>query len=157
MKKFLMLGLLMSVVAFGVEIPQQTKAVDEKEINDIVEQAKMDMVKLSEKLKKEIKDNKNNKEYEKIRDLMKETVEYNKKYLENLKGINERISKNIKEQWESQEMNFDKIKENIEKEFTAKPDIIIKQKKQLNKFLKNKFLNKKMPLGKILKCNYTSF
>lgn len=86
------------------------------------------MVKLSEKLKKEIKDNKNNKEYEKIRDLMKETVEYNKKYLENLKGINERISKNIKEQWESQEMNFDKIKENIEKEFTAKPDIIIKQK-----------------------------
>lgn len=128
MKKFLMLGLLMSVVTFGVEIPQQTKAVDEKEINDIVEQAKMDMVKLSEKLKKEIKDNKNNKEYEKIRDLMKETVEYNKKYLENLKGINERISKNIKEQWESQEMNFDKIKENIEKEFTAKPDIIIKQK-----------------------------
>lgn len=128
MKKFLMLGLLMSVVAFGVEISQQTKAVDEKEINDIVEQAKMDMVKLSEKLKKEIKDNKNNKEYEKIRDLMKETVEYNKKYLENLKGINERISKNIKEQWESQEMNFDKIKENIEKEFTAKPDIIIKQK-----------------------------
>lgn len=136
MKKFLMLGLLMSVVAFGVEIPQQTKTVDEKidnkmlkkEINDIVEQAKMDMVKLSEKLKKEIKDNKNNKEYEKIRDLMKETVEYNKKYLENLKGINERISKNIKEQWESQEMNFDKIKENIEKEFTAKPDIIIKQK-----------------------------
>lgn len=128
MKKFLMLGLLMSVVAFGVEIPQQTKAVDEKEINDIVEQAKMDMLKLSEKLKKEIKDNKNNKEYEKIRDLMKETVEYNKKYLENLKGINERISKNIKEQWESQEMNFDKIKENIEKEFTAKPDIIIKQK-----------------------------
>ena len=128
MKKFLMLGLLMSVVAFGVEIPQQTKAVDKKEINDIVEQAKMDMVKLSEKLKKEIKDNKNNKEYEKIRDLMKETVEYNKKYLENLKGINERISKNIKEQWESQEMNFDKIKENIEKEFTAKPDIIIKQK-----------------------------
>lgn len=126
MKKFLMLGLLMSVVAFGVEIPQQTKAVDEKEINDIVEQAKMDMVKLSEKLKKEIKDNKNNKEYEKIRDLMKETVEYNKKYLENLKGINERISKNIKEQWESQEMNFDKIKENIEKEFTAKPDIITK-------------------------------
>jgi hypothetical protein len=128
MKKFLMLGLLMSVVAFGVEIPQQTKAVDEKEINDIVKQAKMDMIKLSEKLKKEIKDNKNNKEYEKIRDLMKETVEYNKKYLENLKGINERISKNIKEQWESQEMNFDKIKENIEKEFTAKPDIIIKQK-----------------------------
>lgn len=126
MKKFLMLGLLMSVVAFGVEMPQQTKAVDEKEINDIVEQAKMDMVKLSEKLKKEIKDNKNNKEYEKIRDLMKETVEYNKKYLENLKGINERISKNIKEQWESQEMNFDKIKENIEKEFTAKPDIITK-------------------------------
>ena len=125
MKKFLILGLLMSVVAFGVEIPQQTKAVDEKEINDIVEQAQMDMVKLSEKLKKEIKDN---KEYEKIRDLMKETVEYNKKYLENLKGINERISKNIKEQWESQEMNFDKIKENIEKEFTAKPDIIIKQK-----------------------------
>lgn len=128
MKKFLMLGLLMSVVAFGVEIPQQTKAVDEKEINDIVEQAKMDMVKLSEKLKKEIKDNKNNKEYEKIRDLMKETVEYNKKYLENLKEINKKIRKDIKEQWESQEMNFDKIKENIEKEFTAKPDIIIKQK-----------------------------
>lgn len=136
MKKFLILGLLMSVVAFGVEIPQQPKTVDEKidnemlkkEISDIVEQAKMDMVKLSEKLKKEIKDNKNNKEYEKIRDLMKETVEYNKKYLEDLKGINERISKNIKEQWESQEMNFDKIKENIEKEFTAKPDIIIKQK-----------------------------
>lgn len=136
MKKFLILGLLMSVVTFGVEIPQQPKTVDEKidnemlkkEISDIVEQAKMDMVKLSEKLKKEIKDNKNNKEYEKIRDLMKETVEYNKKYLENLKGINERISKNIKEQWESQEMNFDKIKENIEKEFTAKPDIIIKQK-----------------------------
>lgn len=126
MKKFLMLGLLMSVVAFGVEIPQQTKVVDEKEINDIVEQAKMDMVKLSEKLKKEIKDNKNNKEYEKIRDLMKETVEYNKKYLENLKGINERIRKNIKEQWENQEINFDKIKENIEKEFTAKPDIIMK-------------------------------
>jgi hypothetical protein len=126
MKKFLMLGLLMSVVAFGVEIPQQTKAVDEKEINDIVEQAKMDMVKLSEKLKKEIKDNKNNKEYEKIRDLMKETVEYNKKYLENLKGINERIRKDIKEQWENQEINFDKIKENIEKEFTAKPDIIMK-------------------------------
>lgn len=126
MKKFLMLGLLMSVVAFGVEIPQQTKAVDEKEINDIVEQAKMDMVKLSEKLKKEIKDNKNNKEYEKIRDLMKETIEYNKKYLENLKGINERIRKNIKEQWENQEINFDKIKENIEKEFTAKPDIIMK-------------------------------
>lgn len=128
MKKFLMLGLLMSVVAFGVEIPQQTKAVDEKEINDIVEQAKMDMVKLSEKLKKEIKDNKNNKEYEKIRNLMKETIEYNKKYLENLKEINKKIRKDIKEQWESQEMNFDKIKENIEKEFTAKPDIIIKQK-----------------------------
>ena len=136
MKKFLMLGLLMSVVAFGVEIPQQAKTVDEKvdnkmlkkEITDIVEQAQMDMVKLSEKLKKEIKDNKdkNNKEYEKIRKLMKETVEYNKKYLENLKRINERIEKNIKEQWESQEMNFDKIKENIEKEFTAKPDIIMK-------------------------------
>lgn len=133
MKKFLMLGLLMSVVAFGVEIPQQTKIVDEKidnemlkkEINDIIEKAQMDMVKLSEKVKKEIK---NDKDYEKIRNLMKETVEYNKKYLENLKGINERISKNIKEQWESQEMNFDKIKENIEKEFTAKPDIIIKQK-----------------------------
>ena len=138
MKKFLILGLLMSVVAFGVEIPQQNKTVDEKvnnemlkkEITDIVEQAQMDMVKLSEKLKKEIKDNKdkNNKEYEKIRNLMKETVEYNKKYLENLKGINERIKKDIKEQWEIQEMNFDKIKENIEKEFTAKPDIIIKQK-----------------------------
>jgi|GEM_PF-6117093 hypothetical protein len=136
MKKFLMLGLLMSVVAFGVEIPQQAKTVDEKvdnkmlkkEITDIVEQAQMDMVKLSEKLKKEIKDNKNNKEYEKIRDLMKETVEYNKKYLENLKKINERIEKDIKEQWENQEINFDKIKENIEKEFTAKPDIIIKQK-----------------------------
>lgn len=136
MKKFLMLGLLMSVVAFGVEIPQQTKTVDEKvdnvmlkkEINDIVEQAQMDMVKLSEKLKKEIKDNKdkNNKDYEKIRNLMKETVEYNKKYLENLKEINEKIRKDIKEQWESQEMNFDKIKENIEKEFTAKPDIIMK-------------------------------
>ena len=133
MKKFLMLGLLMSVVAFGVEIPQQTKIVDEKndnemlkkEINDIIEKAQMDMVKLSEKVKKEIK---NDKDYEKIRNLMKETVEYNKKYLEKLKGINERISKNIKEQWESQEMNFDKIKENIEKEFTAKPDIIIKQK-----------------------------
>lgn len=134
MKKFLMLGLLMSVVAFGVEIPQQTKIVDEKidnemlkkEINDIIEKAQMDMVKLSEKVKKEIKDNKNNKEYEKIRDLMKETVEYNKKYLENLKEINEKIRKDIKEQWESQEMNFDKIKENIEKEFTAKPDIIMK-------------------------------
>lgn len=134
MKKFLMLGLLMSVVAFGVEIPQQAKTVDEKvdnkmlkkEITDIVEQAQMDMVKLSEKLKKEIKDNKNNKEYEKIRDLMKETVEYNKKYLENLKKINERIEKDIKEQWENQEINFDKIKENIEKEFTAKPDIIMK-------------------------------
>ena len=129
MKKFLMLGLLMSVVAFGVEIPQQkTKAIDEKEITDIIEQAQMDMVKLSEKLKKEIKNNKdkNNKEYEKIRKLTKETVEYNKKYLENLKRINERISKNIKEQWENQEINFDKIKENIEKEFTAKPDIIMK-------------------------------
>lgn len=134
MKKFLMLGLLMSVVAFGVEIPQQAKTVDEKvdnkmlkkEITDIVEQAQMDMVKLSEKLKKEIKNNKNNKEYEKIRDLMKETVEYNKKYLENLKKINERIEKDIKEQWENQEINFDKIKENIEKEFTAKPDIIMK-------------------------------
>lgn len=136
MKKFLILGLLMSVVAFGVEIPQQPKTVDEKidnemlkkEISDIVEQAKMDIIKLSEKLKKEIKDNKdkNNKDYEKIRNLMKETVEYNKKYLENLKEINEKIRKDIKEQWESQEMNFDKIKENIEKEFTAKPDIIMK-------------------------------
>lgn len=133
MKKFLMLGLLMSVVAFGVEIPQQTKIVDEKidnemlkkEINDIIEKAQMDMVKLSEKVKKEIK---NDKDYEKIRNLMKETIEYNKKYLENLKEINKKIRKNIKEQWESQEMNFDKIKENIEKEFTAKPDIIIKQK-----------------------------
>lgn len=133
MKKFLILGLLMSVVAFGVEIPQQTKIVDEKidnemlkkEINDIIEKAQMDMVKLSEKVKKEIK---NDKDYEKIRNLMKETIEYNKKYLENLKEINKKIRKNIKEQWESQEMNFDKIKENIEKEFTAKPDIIIKQK-----------------------------
>jgi hypothetical protein len=133
MKKFLMLGLLMSVVAFGVEIPQQTKIVDEKidnemlkkEINDIIEKAQMDMVKLSEKVKKEIK---NDKDYEKIRNLMKETIEYNKKYLENLKEINKKIRKDIKEQWESQEMNFDKIKENIEKEFTAKPDIIIKQK-----------------------------
>ena len=116
MKKFLMLGLLMSVVAFGVEIPQQTKTVDEKVDNVMI--------------KKEIKDNKdkNNKEYEKIRNLMKETIEYNKKYLENLKEINKKIRKDIKEQWESQEMNFDKIKENIEKEFTAKPDIIIKQK-----------------------------
>lgn len=133
MKKFLMLGLLMSVVAFGVEIPQQTKIVDEKidnemlkkEINDIIEKAQMDMVKLSEKVKKEIK---NDKDYEKIRNLMKETIEYNKKYLENLKEINKKIRKDIKEQWESQEINFDKIKENIEKEFTAKPDIIIKQK-----------------------------
>lgn len=133
MKKFLILGLLMSVVAFGVEIPQQTKIVDEKidnemlkkEINDIIEKAQMDMVKLSEKVKKEIK---NDKDYEKIRNLMKETIEYNKKYLENLKEINKKIRKDIKEQWESQEMNFDKIKENIEKEFTAKPDIIIKQK-----------------------------
>lgn len=131
MKKFLMLGLLMSVVAFGVEIPQQTKIVDEKidnemlkkEINDIIEKAQMDMVKLSEKVKKEIK---NDKDYEKIRNLMKETIEYNKKYLENLKEINKKIRKDIKEQWESQEMNFDKIKENIEKEFTAKPDIITK-------------------------------
>lgn len=131
MKKFLILGLLMSVVAFGVEKTVDEKVDNEmlkKEINDIVEQAKMDMIKLSEKLKKEIKDNKdkNNEEYEKIRNLMKETVEYNKKYLENLKGINERIRKDIKEQWENQEINFDKIKENIEKEFTAKPDIIIK-------------------------------
>ena len=133
MKKFLMLGLLMSVVAFGVEIPQQTKIVDEKidnemlkkEINDIIEKAQMDMVKLSEKVKKEIK---NDKDYEKIRNLMKETIEYNKKYLENLKEINKKIRKDIKEQWESQEINFDKIKENVEKEFTAKPDIIIKQK-----------------------------
>lgn len=133
MKKFLMLGLLMSVVAFGVEIPQQTKIVDEKidnemlkkEINDIIEKAQMDMVKLSEKVKKEIK---NDKDYEKIRNLMKETIEYNKKYLENLKEINKKIRKDIKEQWENQEINFDKIKENIEKEFTAKPDIIIKQK-----------------------------
>lgn len=131
MKKFLMLGLLMSVVAFGVEIPQQTKIVDEKidnemlkkEINDIIEKAQMDMVKLSEKVKKEIK---NDKDYEKIRNLMKETIEYNKKYLENLKEINKKIRKDIKEQWESQEINFDKIKENIEKEFTAKPDIITK-------------------------------
>ena len=133
MKKFLMLGLLMSVVAFGVEIPQQTKAVDEKEITDIIEKAQMDMVKLSEKLKEEIKketkvDEKLNKNYKKIVNLMKETVEYNEKYLGNLKTINERIRKDIKEQWDSQEMNFDKIKENIEKEFTAKPDIIIKQK-----------------------------
>ena len=143
MKKFLMLGLLMSVVAFGVETSQQTKTVDEKidnemlkkEITNIVEQAKMDMVKLSEKLKKEIKDNKdkNNEEYEKIRNLMKETIEYNKKYLENLKEINEKIRKDIKEQWESQEMNFDKIKENIEKEFTAKPDIIIKTNEKTTK------------------------
>jgi hypothetical protein len=131
MKKFLMLGLLMSVVAFGVEIPQQTKIVDEKidnemlkkEINDIIEKAQMDMVKLSEKVKKEIK---NDKDYEKIRNLMKETIEYNKKYLENLKEINKKIRKDIKEQWENQEINFDKIKENIEKEFTAKPDIITK-------------------------------
>lgn len=131
MKKFLMLGLLMSVVAFGVEIPQQTKIVDEKidnemlkkEINDIIEKAQMDMVKLSEKVKKEIK---NDKDYEKIRNLMKETIEYNKKYLENLKEINKKIRKDIKEQWENQEINFDKIKENIEKEFTAKPDIIMK-------------------------------
>lgn len=143
MKKFLILGLLMSVVAFGVEIPQQNKTVDEKvnnemlkkEITDIVEQAQMDMVKLSEKLKKEIKDNKdkNNKEYEKIRNLMKETVEYNKKYLENLKGINERIRKDIKEQWENQEINFDKIKENIEKEFTANPNIITKPREKTTK------------------------
>lgn len=131
MKKFLMLGLLMSVVAFGVEIPQQTKIVDEKidnemlkkEINDIIEKAQMDMVKLSEKVKKEIK---NDKDYEKIRNLMKETIEYNKKYLENLKEINKKIKKDIKEQWENQEINFDKIKENIEKEFTANPNIIIK-------------------------------
>lgn len=131
MKKFLILGLLMSVVAFGVEIPQQTKIVDEKidnemlkkEINDIIEKAQMDMVKLSEKVKKEIK---NDKDYEKIRNLMKETIEYNKKYLENLKEINKKIRKDIKEQWENQEINFDKIKENIEKEFTAKPDIIMK-------------------------------
>lgn len=131
MKKFLMLGLLMSVVAFGVEIPQQTKIVDEKidnemlkkEINDIIEKTQMDMVKLSEKVKKEIK---NDKDYEKIRNLMKETIEYNKKYLENLKEINKKIRKDIKEQWENQEINFDKIKENIEKEFTANPNIIIK-------------------------------
>lgn len=132
MKKFLILGLLMSVVAFGVETSQQSKTVEKvdnemlkKEINDIIEKAQMDMVKLSEKVKKEIK---NDKDYEKIRNLMKETIEYNKKYLENLKEINKKIRKDIKEQWESQEMNFDKIKENIEKEFTAKPDIIIKQK-----------------------------
>lgn len=137
MKKFLMLGLLMSVVAFGVEVKtDDNKMNDEmlkKEITDIIEKAQMDMVKLSEKLKEEIKketkvDEKLNKNYKKIVNLMKETVEYNEKYLGNLKTINERISKNIKEQWESQEMNFDKIKENIEKEFTAKPDIIIKQK-----------------------------
>lgn len=142
MKKFLILGLLMSVVAFGVETSQQAKTVEKvdnemlkKEITNIIEQAQMDIVKLSEKLKKEIKDNKdkNNKEYEKIRNLMKETVEYNKKYLENLKGINERIRKDIKEQWESQEMNFDKIKENIEKEFTAKPNIIIKPNEKTTK------------------------
>lgn len=138
MKKFLMLGLLMSVVAFGVEIPQQTKIVDEKidnemlkkEINDIIEKAQMDMVKLSEKVKKEIK---NDKDYEKIRNLMKETIEYNKKYLENLKEINKKIRKDIKEQWESQEMNFDKIKENIEKEFTANPNIIIKTNEKTTK------------------------
>lgn len=137
MKKFLMLGLLMSVVAFGVEIPQQTKIVDEKidnemlkkEINDIIEKAQMDMVKLSEKVKKEIK---NDKDYEKIRNLMKETIEYNKKYLENLKEINKKIRKDIKEQWENQEINFDKIKENIEKEFTANPNIIIKPDNKKN-------------------------
>lgn len=137
MKKFLMLGLLMSVVAFGVEVKtDDNKMNDEmlkKEITDIIEKAQMDMVKLSEKLKEEIKketkvDEKLNKNYKKIVNLMKETVEYNEKYLGNLKTINERIRKDIKEQWDSQEMNFDKIKENIEKEFTAKPDIIIKQK-----------------------------
>ena len=137
MKKFLMLGLLMSVVAFGVEVKtDDNKMNDEmlkKEITDIIEKAQMDMVKLSEKLKEEIKketkvDEKLNKNYKKIVNLMKETVEYNEKYLGNLKTINERIRKDIKEQWDSQEMSFDKIKENIEKEFTAKPDIIIKQK-----------------------------
>lgn len=137
MKKFLILGLLMSVVAFGVEVKtDDNKMNDEmlkKEITDIIEKAQMDMVKLSEKLKEEIKketkvDEKLNKNYKKIVNLMKETVEYNEKYLGNLKTINERIRKDIKEQWDSQEMNFDKIKENIEKEFTAKPDIIIKQK-----------------------------
>ena len=138
MKKFLMLGLLMSVVAFGVEIPQQTKIVDEKidnemlkkEINDIIEKAQMDMVKLSEKVKKEIK---NDKDYEKIRNLMKETIEYNKKYLENLKEINKKIRKDIKEQWENQEINFDKIKENIEKEFTVRNKRKITRKKDNRK------------------------
>lgn len=126
MKKFLMLGLLISVVAFGVEKTVDKKVDNEmlkEEITNIIEKAQMDMVKLSEKVKKEIK---NDKDYEKIRNLMKETIEYNKKYLENLKEINKKIRKDIKEQWENQEINFDKIKENIEKEFTAKPDIIMK-------------------------------
>lgn len=126
MKKFLMLGLLISVVAFGVEKTVDKKVDNEmlkEEITNIIEKAQMDMVKLSEKVKKEIK---NDKDYEKIRNLMKETIEYNKKYLENLKEINKKIRKDIKEQWENQEINFDKIKENIEKEFTAKPDIITK-------------------------------
>ena len=120
MKKILMIGLIISTIVFGNETKTVEKKIDNEISNkemlnvlsEVMVKVQMDIMRLNEKIKRETK---NDEDYEKAKKLITETLEYNKK-----------MSKNIKEQWEIQEINFDKIKENIEKEFTAKPDIIIK-------------------------------
>lgn len=127
MKKILMMGLIISTIVFGNETKTVEKKIDNeisnKEmldvLNEVMVKAQMDIMSLNEKIKREVK---NDEDYKKIKKLITETLEYNKK-----------MSKNIKEQWEIQEINFDKIKENIEKEFTAKPDIIIKTNEKTTK------------------------
>lgn len=121
MKKFLILGMIMSVVAFGKEIENNKSNSLGIELFALVEK---DIVRLKEKYKDEIKTDENIK---KIKNLMNEVIEYNKIYSEKFETSNKKIFKTLKEQWNIQNIDFEKIQENIKNEFTANPDIVNKK------------------------------
>lgn len=124
MKKFLILGMIMSVVAFGKEIENNKLNSLGIELFALVEKTQTDIVRLKEKYKDEIKTDEN---IQKIKNLMNEVIEYNKIYSEKFKISNEKILKTLKEQWNVQNIDFGKIQENIKNEFTANPDIVNKK------------------------------
>ena len=126
MKKFLILGMIMSVVAFGKEIENNKLNSLGIELFALVEKTQTDIVRLKEKYKDEIKTDEN---IQKIKSLMNEVIEYNKIYSEKFETSNERILKTLKEQWNVKNIDFEKIQENIKNEFVANPDIVNKNSK----------------------------
>ena len=86
MKKFLILGMIMSVVAFGKEIENNKSNSLGIELFALVEKTQTDIVRLKEKYKDEIKTDEN---IQKIKNLMNEVIEYNKIYSEKFKISNE--------------------------------------------------------------------